>query len=140
MRITDLNRGRPGARPHRAQTSSSARAAFADTLAQAGVRGSQGAPEVAVLSGVFGVQEVTSATDRGTRRRAAQRAEAILDELHGLQQEILAGTVSQDRLATLTATLRARREDGAMEPHLEELLMQIELRAEVELAKLEARH
>jgi hypothetical protein len=69
------------------------------------------------------------------RRRAARRGRDLLDALDGLKAAILAGRIAPDRLLRLRAILTERRLDTD-DPGLDELIGHIELRAEVELAKL----
>ena len=59
----------------------------------------------------------------------------ILDRLDEIRDQILAGAVSKNRLENLAQTLRQRR-DKVDDPQLIALIDEIELRAEVELAKL----
>lgn len=97
--------------------------------------------QVSSVSGVMGVeallalQDVESPTER--RRRSVSRAGRLLDELDGLKVALLGGDLSQaqlDRLARAVREQRAATED----PKLEAVLDEIETRAAVELAKLEA--
>lgn len=90
------------------------------------------------VSAILAVQEVPSATDAPARRRAIARGEAILAQLDALRADILAGTVSADRLAAIAGEARARRETLG-DSRLDGILGEIELRAEVELAKLQRR-
>lgn len=85
--------------------------------------------------------DAVDATDSdGDRRRRQQsmiqRGEDILDRLDELRVGLLLGHVPKDRLAGLARLVREQRED-AQDPQLAALLDEIELRAQVELAKLE---
>ena len=68
------------------------------------------------------------------RKRAARRGHDLLDALEQLKADLLAGRVSMDRLERLTAKVKLR--EPSDDPALEDLIDQIELRAQVELAKL----
>lgn len=59
----------------------------------------------------------------------------MLERLDELRTGIVTGSVSRSRLMELAQMARARREIGA-DPKLLEVVGEIELRAEVELAKL----
>lgn len=78
----------------------------------------------------------------GGRRRANQRlkmrGEELLDRLDEIRVGLLTGTIPKARLAELARLMRSHREAGA-DPQLSALLDEIELRAEVELAKLTRR-
>jgi hypothetical protein len=69
------------------------------------------------------------------RRKARARAEDILDRLDELRRGILLGAVSRDRLGQLAQLVRSQRAE-VDDPRLAELLDEIDLRAQVELAKL----
>ncbi len=75
---------------------------------------------------------------RGTGRDAAarRRAASILDELRGLQAELLGGRPDPGRLARLAALQDG--EDGS-DPGLREAVRAVALRARVELARLRSR-
>lgn len=96
---------------------------------------------VAGVEGVFLAQTV-GADGRGPsyeeRKRRAQRGHELLDRLENLRRGLLAGAIPKDQLADLARSMRERREAGA-DPQISRLLDEIELRAEVELAKLSRR-
>lgn len=96
---------------------------------------------VSNVSGVMGVeallalQDVESATER--RRRSVGRAGRLLDELDGLKIALLGGELSEAQLDRLSRAVREQRA-ATDDPKLEAVLDEIETRAAVELAKLEA--
>jgi hypothetical protein len=79
------------------------------------------------------LQEVPDGTTG--RRRAFKRGQSLLDHLDAIRVGLLTGSLSRERLAKLAQMLRQPR-DEALDPAVAELLDEIELRAEVELAKL----
>jgi hypothetical protein len=64
-----------------------------------------------------------------------RRGDDILERLDEIRRDILAGAVSRARLENLSQMLRTRRATIA-DPKLLEIIREIELRAEVEIAKL----
>lgn len=88
------------------------------------------------LDALLAAQSVGDSTEREARRRAVRRGEDILDRLETLRVSLLLGTVSRDVLEGLTRLLQAQRTEQ-LDPRLAALMDEIELRAEVELAKLE---
>jgi hypothetical protein len=70
------------------------------------------------------------------RRRATRRSNTLLDQLDGIRLSILGEGVSREQVAALANTLREYR-DQVDDPGLNAILDDVELRAEVELAKLE---
>ena len=95
-----------------------------------------GSSPLGALNAMLALQEVPDALDK--RSRAARRGELVLDLLDGIRLGILAGTLTQGDLADLAQVVRDRR-DQVDDPDLVEILAEIELRAEVELAKFSRR-
>jgi len=71
------------------------------------------------------------------RRQATERAFSLLDILDDLKLALLDGVLPRDTLLRLVETLKSRR-DATDDPKLEAVLDEVELRAAVELAKLDA--
>lgn len=123
--------------PLRRRTDRSGDAAAGSFASELGSDGSARAPAAVGPLGrvemLLAVQEV--ANEGGGRRRARQRGEAILDQLDALRHGLLTGRIAQGDLSRLLALVRGQRE-SVMDPMLDEVLAEIELRACVELAKL----
>jgi len=101
----------------------------------AGVTTAGGVARVTSLDALMALQEVGGPLER--RRRAVGRASKILDALDDLKLDLLDGRLSPDALEALTRSVREQR-SLTDDPQLEGLLDEIETRAAVELAKLEA--
>jgi len=93
---------------------------------------------VANVDALLAAQTVSGNLEDDVRRRLIRRGEDILDRLEELRHALLVGTVPKERLIQLAQMVRARR-DHVADPRLATLLDEIELRAEVELAKLSRR-
>lgn len=110
---------------------------FARHLDEAGATRAASGPAAATsltdVSAVLGAQETDDATARAAKGRA--RAEDILDRLEDIRLELLAGGISRERLLHL-ARMVANRRPQINDPRLAEILDEIDLRAQVELAKL----
>lgn len=138
MKITGPN-GTGGAAGPRASRAGAAGAGF--SLPSAG--GSAGAtPTSAVggLAGVIGMDALLALQDVGgpleRKKRAVRRAGHVLDELERMKLALLDGDVSASDLDRLQRAVREARE-RTDDPQLEAVLDEIELRAAVEIAKLE---
>lgn len=90
---------------------------------------------VAPADAAIAAQEVADGGDERRRRNAQRHADSLLDRLEALRLALLSGAVPKDRLAELARALRARR-DATGDPRLDEIVAEIELRCEVEIAKL----
>jgi Class II flagellar assembly regulator len=87
------------------------------------------------VDGLFALQEVPEAL--AGHRRAIRRGSALLDRLDDLRLSLLSGQLSVSQigeLSRLVASERAQVDD----PRLAAVLDEIDLRAQVELAKLTA--
>ncbi|MBK8211752.1 MAG: hypothetical protein IPK78_19160 [Rhodospirillales bacterium] len=92
-------------------------------------------PPSAALIGLLEAQEVDVAGSAVGRRLAARRGAALLDRLEELRINILEGKLTPQRLLGLASAVREQRQH-ADEGALNTVLDEIELRVEVEIAKL----
>jgi len=112
------------------------------------VNAASGAASTAAVGGLSGVGSVDAllalqamgavGNPLERKRRAVRRAENILDLLGDIRVALIDGEVSSDTLDRLTRAIREQR-DATDDPGLEGVLNEIETRAAVEMAKLEAR-
>ncbi|KMO39429.1 flagellar assembly protein fliX [Methylobacterium variabile] len=93
-----------------------------------------GAVPLAGLSAILTLQSQDEVSgDR--RRRATKRGHDILDALDRLKAALLGGRVAASELKAIAGRL-AERAGSTGDPRLDDLIGHIELRAQVELAKL----
>lgn len=106
--------------------------------------GPESAGEVSGVINVGGILAAQSVGVEGAgpdyqeRKRRAQRGAELLDRLEELRRGLLLGSIPKDRLGDLARMVREKRERGA-DAVISRLLDEIELRAEVEIAKLSRR-
>jgi len=116
--------------------------AFADDLRAAT---SGGAPEqaagtvsgaaVAGVDAVLAMQAADDATQGRSRGLLTARGDRLLDRLEDLQLALLTGRLPKEKVIELAQALREKR-PASDDAGLNAILDEIELRAEVELAKL----
>lgn len=92
------------------------------------------ASPVASVDALLAIQEVPN--ERESKRQAVRRGGDMLDILDEIRMGILMGSVPQNRLEQLVRLVEKRR-DEFLDPNLSAVLDEIELRARVELAKLD---
>ena len=115
------------------KTDASGSTTFSKHLDETGETGATvGVGGASSVSGILGVQEVDDALSHASRGKL--RAEDILDRLDDLRLELLAGGISREKLMQLTRIVAARR-GKVNDPKLAAILDEIDLRAQVELAK-----
>lgn len=90
---------------------------------------------VMTVSALLALQGVEDPLQR--RKRAMGRASRLLDILEDLKVAMLEGRASPSTLDDLARAVRQQRE-STDDPNLDDVLRQIETRAAVELAKLDA--
>lgn len=89
---------------------------------------------LAAVDALVSIQEVPDATAR--RARAIARAESVLEVLEEIKIALLSGSLPRSRVAKLTKLVQDLRSEDEDEG-LSQVLDEIDLRARVELAKLE---
>ena len=100
----------------------------------AGASGVSSSSPVSAVDALLAVQETADATSGKSRAKA--RAEVLLQKLDELRMGLLAGAIPRKTLVDLTRVINMRR-DQIDDANLTEILDEIDLRAQVELAKLE---
>lgn len=139
MKVSNLGPSR-GTDPTRRKKDSAGRGAeFADALKDAtGATESGavvGAAPVAATDSLLAIQE---AGDDGQRRAgvlARRYGDEMLAKLDEIRLGLIEGAIPKERLTQLAQSMRQRRQTCA-DPRLNEIISEIELRAEVEIAKL----
>lgn len=136
MKVTGANATGSTAGPRPAR---SAGAGF--QLPSVGHPAEAGQPAAAAgVAGLMGVDALLALQDVGgpleRRRRAVRRAGRLLDALDGVKLALLGDSLSARELERLRRALQEER-GATADPQLESVLDEIELRAAVEIAKLE---
>ncbi|PKU25967.1 flagellar assembly protein FliX [Telmatospirillum siberiense] len=126
-----------------AKTDKTSTGAFAEKLAETfdAVEENLGVDAPSAVGGIdalLAAQGVGDATDGEERRRMVRYGEDLLEKLEEIRHGLLLGAIPKEKLIALAQMVRTRRGNVA-DPRLSSLLDEIELRAEVELAKLSVR-
>lgn len=109
--------------------------ALRDVSGPAEVQRAQATGGVSSVDAILAVQQTADATDHRSRGLMMNYGNDLLDRLEQVRMAILRGAVSKDRLHELARKLREHKTKSD-DPHLNELVAEIELRVEVEIAKL----
>ncbi len=139
MKITQVGPSAPSGRSRKSEKTGDASAseAFRSHLHDGdapATKAATGAAPLASLSSLLAVQETPDSTD--PKKRALRHGDSLLDELKELQVGLMEGWVAEDTLRGLAHMLEQPR-PAVDDPELNRVLDDIELRAAVELAKLE---
>lgn len=136
MILNSIRTGAPGRAAARGGTTAASGAqssGFSPVISTPGAAASQPVAAVASLDALVALQTIDNPLER--RAKAARRGSAILDDLEALKLALLEGAVDRRDLERLRRIVRSARE-ASDDSGLEALIDGIELRAEVELAKL----
>jgi len=90
---------------------------------------------IGALDALLSLQEAESSTSEEAAKRAKKRAADLLDQLDKIKVGLLTGELPKSTLQQLAHTIASHR-DMVIDPKLAEILDEIDLRAQVELAKL----
>ena len=140
MKIPEIKSTRAQSAKKTQKTDESGGTTFTDHLAPAGGPSSKAdasgdAGPVLAVSSILSVQEVgKEANEEQQMRRLIQWGEDILDQLDKIRHDLLMGAIPLDRLSGLAQAMRNRK-TNISDPGLLALMNEIELRAEVEIAK-----
>ncbi len=93
-----------------------------------------GGSPISAVDAILSVEAAPDATAHKSQTLVYQRGTDILDRLDEIRLQILGGKLSKDRLMNLAQMLRSKRAH-VDDPALISIIDEIELRAEVEIAK-----
>jgi len=133
MRIDGSGRVQPGA-SRTSRKEGAGDGVFKPDMGSAATRASQ-VPMAANATGIDAILALQGVDDAlASRRKAIRRGRSMLDILDEVKADLLAGQVGESRLNSLLALVQQAKE--RVDPQLDALVEDIELRARVELAKL----
>ena len=90
--------------------------------------------ETFVLDGLVALQEAD--THELNKKAAQKHGENLLDSLDDLRQDLILGSVPIEKLHHIAKTIQTKRK-SVVDPKLQMVIDEIELRAKVEIAKYE---
>lgn len=95
----------------------------------------QGAQSIAHVDALLAVQGAEDPTAGAAKKRMRKRAMVILDELEKLRMAMLSGNMTVGHMIDIADVVASHREK-IMDPALTDIMDEIDLRAQVELAKM----
>ena len=139
MKVSGYGSIRPGSGSKKTSGTSST-SSFADLLALTGSEETQTASPLgdvaatSALSNLLSLQEISEEDVR--RKKLLQQGKNMLDVLEQLRQQLLMGAIPAHMMQDLARQLSVEKEK-TLDPAMNELIEDIELRLAVELAKLD---
>ncbi len=95
----------------------------------------QATHSIAQVDALLAIQEAEDPTERSAKKRARHRATIILDELDKVRIAMLGGSLTIGHMIDIADVVASHREKVS-DPSLTSIMDEIDLRAQVELAKL----
>jgi len=87
------------------------------------------------VDSILTVQAMQDSGDQESRKQSKQYGLELLDRLDEIRDGLLIGAIPKDKLMELAQSMRQQRRQSD-DPQLNQIIDEIELRAEVEIAKL----
>lgn len=87
------------------------------------------------VDALLAIQAAEDPTERAARKRAHHRADTILEELDGIRMAMLGGDLTIGHMVNIADVVASHR-DRVQDPAMTALMDEIDLRAQVELAKM----
>ena len=94
-----------------------------------------GTAQIATANAMFAAQEVDADEERERRKKQLGRGKSLLEKLEEIRNGLLRGYISKDTLIEISRFVKEKKFEAEDET-LNEIIDEIELRVEVELAKL----
>jgi len=142
MKIDNVGAGRGASATRKSKKAAVGGGSFSDTLKEtaessdAGI--TSGVSGVSQVGAILSVQEVPDSTEERSRGLLMTYGDDLLERLDDLRLGLLTGAIPKDDLADLAHKMRQKKQQ-VDDPRLMGIIDEIELRAEVEIAKLTRR-
>lgn len=137
MKVNDINKANElaGSKSVRKSSGGESFSAYLNETLASRPQQVGGAAGVAVTDAIFAAQMVGSEEERAIRQKLVKRGFTLLEKLEEIRDALLLGYMSKEKLIE-TARLVKEHSAESTDPRLQEIMAEIELRVEVELAKL----
>ncbi len=137
MKIEGPNRTQKAGAANRKDKVSGGDGAFGAMIAGEAQQAQQAAASqsIASVDSLLALQGAEDPTERASRGRMVRRADHVLAELERLRMGLLQGNLTVGNVIDIADVVAAHREK-IMDPRLTAILDEIDLRAQIEIAKL----
>ena len=139
MKISKVKSGKPASTASRKKAEIGHGGEFAEhlkgSLASSSASASTEATSVNSVDAILAIQETDDRTQRRSKRLGSQYGGDLLDHLEELRRDLLLGATDIDKLGAIAQKIRSNRRQSD-DVKLNKIIDEIELRAEVEIAKL----
>ena len=84
---------------------------------------------------IFATQMISDEEEKQIRKKLVKRGTILIDKLEEIRDALLVGYIEKENLIEIARLIREQKVES-QDPKLQEIIAEIELRVEVELAKL----
>ena len=95
----------------------------------------QATSAVTSADAIFATQTISTEEENQIRKKLIKKGKDLLESLEEIREGLLFGEISRDRLIEISRMVK-QKDISSQDEKLQEILQEIELRVEVELAKL----
>lgn len=137
MKIDGPGKTQQTSQTQRKGKTSGAGGAFGDFMTDGTSESSAAATthSIAHIDTLLAVQEADDPAQRAARKRMTERADTLLDELEKMRLGLLTGSLTIGHVIDIADVVAAHREK-IMDPRLTAILDEIDMRAQIEMAKI----
>lgn len=136
MKVNDINKsGEISSGKIRKNSNGADFASFLKTSTDTHSSPVSGMANVSSLDAIFATQMVDATEERERRKKLVKRGKNLLDKLDEIRSALLNGYISKDKLIEISRLVKEQKVSCDDEKLLD-IIAEIELRVEVELAKL----
>lgn len=94
-----------------------------------------GTAGISVTDAIFATQMISDEEEKEIRKKLIKRGQTLIEKLEEIRDALLVGYIAKDELINISRMVKEHQIES-QDPKLQEILAEIELRVEVELAKL----
>jgi hypothetical protein len=138
MKINDTGKTQKTGKANKSKKSKGSEGSFGDFIASAPKEAAQTkvTQSIVAVDALLAVQGAEDPTERASRGKMRQRAETILDGLDEIRSKMLQGSLTVGDMVGIADVVASHREKIS-DPKMTDLMDEIDLRAQVELAKMQ---
>lgn len=137
IQVSDINKIKDNSLGKVKKTSSGGNfsAYLQDVMQTSAEESISGTAPLSAADAIFAAQMVGEEEEKELRKKQIQRGKTLIEKLEEIRDGLLRGYLSKDKLIETARFVRERKMES-QDDKLNELIAEIELRVEVELAKL----
>ena len=136
IQVNDINKIKNSSLSKTKKTTSNGNfSAYLQDVMQTSVDAISGATPLSPADAIFAAQMVGEEEEKALRKKQVERGQTLLDKLEEIRNGLLRGYIAKEDLMDIMKFVREQKFE-AQDARINDIVAEIELRVEVELAKL----